>query len=142
MPEHLNMLSIGAFARVCGVSTPTVRYYEKIALLPKAERTGADQRRYGPQDVKRLNFIRRCRAFGFTTKQVRSLLAVPNGSAADCKSSRDIAQSRISDIRTSIADLLALEKDLNALIETCEETCGDEDGRVCGAFEHMQSASG
>jgi MerR family copper efflux transcriptional regulator len=131
-------LSIGGLAKACDVPTPTIRYYEKIELLPKAERSRSDQRRYDRGDVERLNFIRRCRAFGFSTKQVRSLLAVPTGSVSDCQTSKEIAQTRISEIRTKVADLLALEKELKAVIDQCQATCGDQGDQVCAAFVKMQ----
>lgn len=131
-------MTIGALAKACKVPTPTIRYYEKIALLPKAERSRADQRRYTRVDVERLDFIRRCRAFGFSIQQIRLLLAVPTGSAADCQISKDIAQERINDIRGKITDLRALEKDLKAVIDECEITCSGQGNQTCGAFVGMQ----
>ncbi len=138
MASLTDTLSIGSFAKTCGVSTPTVRYYEKIDLLPKADRTRSDQRRYGADDVKRLSFIRRCRAFGFSTKQVKVLLSVPDGSASDCQVSRDIAEQRVTEIHARVLDLLALEKDLKALIASCDATCGTQKDRVCDGFKDMQ----
>jgi DNA-binding transcriptional MerR regulator len=141
MTNQKHSLTIGALAKACGVSSPTIRYYEKIELMPKAERSRSDQRRYGPTDVQRLSFIRRCREFGFSTKQVTSLLAVPSGSSNDCQASRDIALSRINDIRIKVMNLLALEKELQTLIDACQTTCGDKSDRTCGAFLEMQTAN-
>ena len=138
MTTNTFSLSIGDLAKACDVPTPTIRYYEKIALLPQAERSRSDQRRYDREDIERLNFIRRCRAFGFSTKQVRSLLAVPNGSITDCQTSKEIALDRISEIRTKVADLLALEKELKAVIDQCQTTCGAQNDQVCNAFTVMQ----
>ena len=139
MNKQTPSYTIGMLAKACGVSAPTIRYYEQIDLMPKPERSRSDQRRYGGADQDRLNFIRRCRAFGFSTKQVASLLAVPKGSVADCQISREIAQTRINDIRTKVADLLALEQELQAVINTCETTCGSADNQTCGAFVEMQT---
>ena len=140
MTKRTYSLTIGTLAKVCDVSTPTIRYYEKIALLPKAERSRSDQRRYDKNDVERLKFIRRCRAFGFSTKQVRSLLAVPTGTIADCQTSKDIALGRIQDIRKQVSDLLVLEKDLKEVIEQCDATCGVKNGQVCNAFIEMKTS--
>ena len=139
MTNQTYSLSIGALAKACNVPTPTIRYYEKIALLPLAERSRSDQRRYDKDDVARLSFIRRCRAFGFSTKQVRSLLAVPTGSVADCQTSKNIALNRIKEIRTKVSDLLALEKELKAVIDQCQATCGDQSDNTCAAFVEMQT---
>ena len=137
MTGKMKEITIGALAQTCKVPTPTIRYYEKIALLPKAERSRADQRRYTRVDVERLDFIRRCRTFGFSIQQIRSLLAVPTGSAADCQTSKEIAQERIDEIRAKVADLLLLEKDLKPVIDECETTCNGQGNRTCGAFVGM-----
>jgi DNA-binding transcriptional MerR regulator len=68
-------LKIGALARQTGTNAPTIRYYEEIGLLRSAGRQAGNQRVYGDADVKRLTFIRRCREFGFSIDQVRSLVA-------------------------------------------------------------------
>lgn len=141
MTEQTYSLTIGALAKACNVPTPTIRYYEKIALLPKAERSRADQRRYTRVDFERLDFIRRCRAFGFSIQQTRSLLAVPTGSVVDCQASKNIALDRISDIRAKVADLLSLEKELEAVIGQCEAICGGQDNQLCDAFIVMQAPS-
>jgi DNA-binding transcriptional MerR regulator len=133
-------LTIGALAKACDVSTPTIRYYEKIDLMPKADRTRSDQRRYGAGDVQRLTFIRRCRAFGFSTQQVRSLVAVPDGSTTNCNTSQAIAQDHIENIRAKITDLRALEDELMGVISACQSTCGDQENIVCGAFSEMQTS--
>ena len=78
-------LTIGMLAKACKVSTLTIRYYEQIGLMPKAERVRSDQRRYDRAVVGRLTFIRRSSDFGFSTKQVRTLLDVPSGASEGCQ---------------------------------------------------------
>ena len=131
-------LTIGGLAKTCQVSTPTIRYYEQIGLMPKAERTRSDQRRYDRAAIERLTFIRRARDFGFSTKQVRVLLAVPSGTSDGCQASRKIAQSRVQDIRSKIEDLHALEKSLQSLIASCDESCASGDPATCSAFVEMK----
>jgi DNA-binding transcriptional MerR regulator len=72
----MSNLKIGALARQTGTNAPTIRYYEEIGLLPSAGRQAGNQRVYGEADVKSLTFIRRCRQFGFSIDQVRSLVAL------------------------------------------------------------------
>jgi len=108
-------------------------------LLPKADRSRSDQRRYVQTDVDQLNVVQRCRELGFTTKQVGSLLALPNGSVSDCQISKDIALKRIDDISSKIADQLALEQELKVVIGTCDATCGGQQNQVRGAFAQMQT---
>lgn len=132
------MLTIGELAKACSVSTPTIRYYEQIKLLPKAHRNLSGQRRYERDIVEKLTFIRRSRAFGFSTNQVRALLSVPSGSSTDCQTSKDIALSRINDVKMKIADLVELEKSLISLVNSCETSCGERKDVVCAAFTEMQ----
>lgn len=131
-------LSIGMLAKACNVSTPTIRYYEQIGLMPKAERTRSDQRRYDHAAIERLTFIRRSRDFGFSTKQVRVLLDVPSGTSEGCQASREIAQSRVHDVRSKIDDLRALEHALQGLIASCDEACRSGKTATCGAFIDMK----
>ncbi len=88
MDVHARMFTIGALAKAAGVTTPTVRYYEDIGLLPKADRTSGGQRNYSQDDVGRLTFIRQCRDFGFGIDQVRVLLELSISSDRDCAETR------------------------------------------------------
>jgi DNA-binding transcriptional MerR regulator len=69
-------LKIGALAKQTGANVPTIRYYEEIGLLRSVGRQAGNQRVYSDADVKSLTFIRRCREFGFSIDQVRSLVAL------------------------------------------------------------------
>lgn len=71
---HVRVFAIGALAKAASVSTPTVRYYEEIGLLPRAQRTAGGQRSYDEADLNRLAFIKQFRDFGFGIEQVRTLL--------------------------------------------------------------------
>jgi hypothetical protein len=63
MDLHVRVFTIGALAKATGVSTPTIRYYEEIGLLPRANRTTSGQRRYDQDDLGRLTFIKQCLSF-------------------------------------------------------------------------------
>jgi DNA-binding transcriptional MerR regulator len=65
---------IGALAKATGTKVVTIRYYERIGLLPLPYRTQGNYRIYSPEDIRRLRFIRRCRGLGFTIEQLRDLL--------------------------------------------------------------------
>jgi MerR family transcriptional regulator, copper efflux regulator len=99
MKVHVRVLTIGALARETGVSTPTIRYYEEIGLLPEAGRGANGQRIYDDAGLQRLTFIKRCRDFGFSIDQVRVLASLSISTGADCRDVRDIAQSHLSQVR-------------------------------------------
>ncbi len=74
-------LRISQLARTAGTTPPTIRYYEKIGLLPPARRRATGHREYDEADVGRLTFIRRCRALGLSIPRVRALLAIADDGA-------------------------------------------------------------
>ena len=76
-----DVLSIGALSKRSGVNVETIRYYEKIGIMPKPNRTGGGYRTYGPEHVKRLHFVRRDRELGFTLDELRGLLRLVDGHA-------------------------------------------------------------
>ena len=66
-------LSRGSLAARTGVNSETIRYYEKIGLMPQPLRSAGGHRVYGQSDLKRLSFIRRSRELGFTLREIRDL---------------------------------------------------------------------
>ncbi len=77
-------MKIGELARSSGVNSETIRYYEKIGLLPRALRTDSNYRDYGPHDVERLAFIRHARGLGFELADIRSLIDLAEQPDRDC----------------------------------------------------------
>lgn len=124
-------LKIGALAERTGTSTPTVRYYEEIGLLPRASRREGSQRSYGDEDVKRLTFIRRCRDFGFSIEQVRSLVALMQDRKRSCMEARDMAQGHLDVVRVKLEELKALERTIAGFVESCDASCAGGPGPDC-----------
>lgn len=95
MPEsfgaHGGNLSIGELSRRTGVHIETIRYYEKIGMLPKPRRTGGGRRAYGPDQTRLLAFIRRARELGFSLDEIRALLAIEQSNDGSCAEVRSIA---------------------------------------------------
>lgn len=137
MNVHVRVLSIGALAKAAGVTTPTVRYYEEIGLLPKAGRSASGQRIYDETDLERLTFIRRCRDFGFSIDQVRILAGLSISPDRDCSEVRDLAMAHLGDVRTKLAELHALERNLEGFVEQCDTACSGGPGRECLVFKDM-----
>lgn len=113
--------SIGELGRATGTKVETVRYYERIGLLPKPARTGGNYRSYGPAELDRLSFIRRARALGFPIDQVRALIDLSDQRDQDCATVDGLARTHLQDVEAKIADLKALRRELSALIDSC---CG------------------
>jgi len=124
-------LKIGGLAKRTGTNTPTIRYYEDIGLLRSADRQKGGQRVYGDADVKRLTFIRRCRDFGFSIEQVRSLVTLVQDPQSSCIHARDLAQDHLAAVRAKLAELKALERSIASFVARCEATCAGGAGPDC-----------
>lgn len=130
-------LRIGDLAKRTGTSTPTIRYYEQIGLLPQASRQTGSQRVYDDRDTLRLTFIRRCRDFGFSIEQVRLLTSLVQDRERSCNEARDLAQSHLLAIRRKLADLQQLETSIAAFVESCDRSCTGGPGPDCAIFEEL-----
>lgn len=116
-------LTIGLLADTSGCNVPTIRYYEEIGLLPKAQRRPNGHRIYSSADRDRLTFIRRSRDFGFSIEQIRQLIDVAADVGGDCAEAKDVAQSHLEAVRLKMAELRALESGLAALVQSCSNRC-------------------
>jgi DNA-binding transcriptional MerR regulator len=137
MNVHIPVFTIGALAKATGVSTPTIRYYEEIGLLPPPNRTAGGQRNYDETDLSRLTFIRQCRDFGFGIDQVRVLLGLSISSDRDCVETRDIAQLHLDEVRQKLSELRTLEHRLESFVQQCTDACAGGPGQDCVIFKDM-----
>ena len=114
-------IAIGELSRRTKCNIETIRYYERIGLLPPAHRPGGRFRRYDPRDVARLRFVRRARQLGFTLDQVRALMRLAGSVGNEvCAEARSLATAHVADIRAKIADLQAMDRVLSEAICACE----------------------
>ncbi len=112
-------LTIGALSKRTGVNIETVRYYERIGIMPAPPRTEGGQRVYDDSHLKRLAFIRRSRQLGFSLDEVRSLLKLVDGGDYTCGEVRDMTVAHIEDIRRKISDLRRMERVLKDMAAQC-----------------------
>jgi MerR family mercuric resistance operon transcriptional regulator len=120
-PQQLAALSIGELSRRTRVNIETIRYYERIQMLPAPPRTANGRRVYGPADRRILAFIRRARELGFTLNEIRALLALAGGGAREtCPDVRELAAAHLAEIRAKIADLAAMERALADAVRRCD----------------------
>ena len=112
-------IAIGVLSRRTGCNIETIRYYERIGLLPTPARRGR-YRTYGMEDVGRLAFVRRARELGFTLDEVRTLLGLAVEGGAACAEVREIAAAHLADVRAKVADLRAMERVLAEAVHQCD----------------------
>ncbi len=106
------MVTIGAVARAAGVSVDTVRYYERLGLLPRPLRTPAGYRQYPDGVVRRLQIIRNAQRFGFSLKQIRGFLGVRDAGGKPCYQVRAAAQQLLDAVDRQIETLTAARRDM------------------------------
>jgi MerR family mercuric resistance operon transcriptional regulator len=119
-------MHIGELANACDCSRETIRYYEKIGLLPPAIREANGYRSYDVTHRKWLDFILRSKALGFSQAEVRRLTDLATSSSSSCQDVHELIVEHIDDVRTRLRELKQLEKSLLRLESKCiDETLDD-----------------
>lgn len=112
-------LTIGALSRRTGVNIETVRYYERVGILPKPPRSSGGHRVYDDALRKRLAFVRRARELGFSLDDVRTLLGLIDGPDHTCAEVRSVTLAHLEDVRRKLLDLRRLETTLDRIVRRC-----------------------
>lgn len=120
--SRAQVLSIGALSQCTGVNIETIRYYERIGLLPPPPRSEGRHRLYDDHHRRRLAFVRRARALGFSLNDTRDLLGLARGHALTCAEVQALTEQHIADIRGKIRDLRKLDRVLSDLATKCRGT--------------------
>lgn len=109
-------------ARAPDTNAETIRYYERIGLLPPPPRTAENYRDYSDAHVSRLAFTRRARALGFSIEQVRALLGLADQKEQSCEAVDGIARDHLAEVKRKLADLAALRRELEFMIDQCRHS--------------------
>lgn len=117
MPKGL--LTIGQLGAAAKTKVETIRYYERIGLLPKPGRTLANYRSFAPEHVSQLAFIRRARELGFSIQVVRELLDLAGERDRSCAQIDRIARRHLATVEAKISSLKRLRNELRDTIEAC-----------------------
>jgi len=115
-PLSVGPLSVGQLAANAGVRPDTIRYYERVGLLPRPHRTDGDHRRYGPADLDRLLFIRGAQRLGLRLAEIRDLLAVRDTGVCPCEPAEVMLSRHVNEIDQEIARLTALRAELTGML--------------------------
>ncbi len=126
-------MRIGQLAAACNCSPETIRYYEKIGLLPPAMRQDNGYRHYESSHQKWLSFILRSKALGFSQKEVRRLTDLANAPASTCQDVHELIVDHIRDVRTRLKELKKMESSLLRL----EGKCIDETLHECPVIDEL-----
>lgn len=131
----MDTLTIGQVADAAGVGVETVRFYQRKGLIEEPSRTGTQRRRYPPEAVVRLRFIRGAQNLGFGLKEIGDLMSLrvaPGASKADVKAR---AEAKIAEIREKMEDLQRMRDSLLKLIGGCDGNGTLDDCPILKAFD-------
>jgi len=117
--KAVHELSIGALSKKSGVNIETIRYYERIGVMPVPARSASGYRIYRPDHLKRLSFVRRGRELGFSLDELRGLLRLVDGHTYTCAEVRTMMLEHVAEIRRKIADLRRLQRVMADMAARC-----------------------
>jgi len=132
----MKILTRGKLATETGCNIETIRYYEAIGLIPAPARTASGYRSYSDEHLRRLNFIQRARALGFSSEQIQGLLELTdpegNHTRADVKS---LTETHIDEIAAKIRDLQKIKKRLSQISSFCDGS--EQSAETCPILESL-----
>lgn len=131
-------MQIGALSKATGVDIETIRYYEKLGLLPTPERAQNGYRSYTTSHLERLSFIRHCRALDISLADITRLLDFVAHPEADCGDINLLIDAQLRRIRARLDSMHALEQQLTALRAQCNE---HHQARECGILHELVAAA-
>ncbi|MDA8229779.1 MAG: helix-turn-helix domain-containing protein [Magnetospirillum sp.] len=115
-------IGIGALSKETGVNVETIRYYERIGLLPAPERKASGYRQYDAAHVRRLSFIRKGRDLGFPVEAIRALLRLAEHPEQPCADADRLAAGHLAEVERKIAELGRLRDELRKMV-SCDAGC-------------------
>ena len=115
----MKSLSIGGLSEKTGVNIETIRYYEREDILPKPRRSDGGRRIYGNEDVRRLNFVHKCRNLGFSLKETVSLMSLVDTGNFTCKQVHELTRVHVKEVSKKIQNLKRMEQVLLEMADKC-----------------------
>lgn len=129
------LLTIGKLAKLAGVNVETIRFYQRRGHLHEPKKPLGGVRHYGDADVSRIHFIKSAQRLGFTLEEILLLLKLDDG--AHCVEAKEIAELKLAKVRSKLADLKSIEKELSALVKKCDISRGNV---CCPLIDSIQHA--
>ena len=130
-------MKIGELAKATGHTTRTIRFYEAQRLLPDPPRTMSRYRVYGPEDVTRLDFIRKAKRLGLSLDEIRGILQLHDRQEPTCRHVRGLLDQKLAQIDQAIADLTEFRSEMSGLRDRGEavEDCKPAGADICSIIE-------
>lgn len=131
----MDTLTVSQLARQAGVNLETVRYYERRSLLTPPQRSKSGYRQYPASTVRRIEFIKRAQALGFTLAEVADLLALDTNTPRRCEAVEEEASVVVARIDQKVAELTRMRAALGRLVDACHRRQGSSECPLLEALE-------
>lgn len=118
----MKFYKIGELAKILNIKVDTIRYYEKIGLIPKPERQENEYRVYSEKYVDIIQFIVLCKNNGFTLKEVNEIMILLSPGGDNSEQLKTVVSNKINTIDSKIKELVFLKKQLKEILESCDST--------------------
>ncbi len=135
-------LFVGKVAEAVGVSVQAVRYYERLGLLPLAQRTESGYRVYSPELVERLRFIRQAQAVGFHLDEIREILRMKYAGRSPCNCVRGMLEQKLKAVEDQLRELAAFRQQLRRTLQGARRLprLSHRASAICPLIENMSAA--
>lgn len=131
-------LLAGELAKRTGVSTDTLRHYERKGVLPKPNRLGNGYRKYPPNSIDRVRLIRRALSVGFTLDELAQFLKARDHGKAPCREVRALAGAKLDELESRLAEMVALRDELRATLKDWDRRLdGKSSGERAGLLDAL-----
>ena len=136
-------LSTGELAKAAGVSTDTLRHYERKGVLPRPRRAANGYRHYPPEALGRVRLVRRALSVGFTLDELARVLSARERGAAPCREVRELAASKLAEVEERLAQLAELRDELRDTLKEWDGRLSEtRDGGRAGLLEALAAGGG
>ncbi|MDQ3353306.1 MAG: heavy metal-responsive transcriptional regulator [Actinomycetota bacterium] len=132
MLDSVSQLTVSKLASEVGTSSDTLRYYERIGLLPAPERSPAGYRLYGAEMIERVRFIKRAQRFGLRLEEIGELLSIRERGLCPCGRTRSMLEDKVQGLTEEMTALQRLRDDIQEMLEE-HLAAGETDGWQCGS---------
>ena len=136
-----NAYRISEVAQKAGVTPDTIRYYERLGVLPRPPRTTGGLRAYGDDVLPRVRFVQQAQALGLTLKDVKELVANEGRAGHQrCRRVRDLLRTRLADVDARIREMQAFRRTLRGHLNACERAL-EQDTPICPVMVRLGGVS-
>lgn len=134
-------LTIGQLALAAGVSADTVRYYERLKLIPRPARTRAGYRIYSSEDIEQLRFIKQAQTLGLSLDEIKELIPRRGAGLSECRRVRDLLTAKLEEMNARLTEMRAFQRTLVNYLKECEAALAGQRGDCCPVLSEITRCS-